>query len=75
MAPKNDSSAGDTFPRPRLDVEVGERASEPGDMVPDDWESVENVRMGGGGWKWDWVYDGIACSDDMEVGTCAGGVQ
>lgn len=36
MAPKNDSSAGDTFPRPRLDMEVGESASEPGDIVPDD---------------------------------------
>lgn len=49
MAPKKDSSAGEMLPRPRLDVDVGERASEPGDIVPDDWESVEKVRMGGGG--------------------------
>lgn len=59
MAPKNDSSVGDTFPRPRLDVDVGDRPSEPGDIVPDACESVEKVRMGGGGW----VYDGIASCD------------
>lgn len=55
-APKNDSSAGEVGERdPGANVPVGESIS--GDIVPEDCDFCEpavDVRIGGGGWKFDW---------------------